>query len=192
MFKLLTSALRRVMTAVSNPFRMLVVRGQRLFNINIITSKLVRPLTKKVREFVTLRPQSRKDYMVIGRWWVYKKLFLTALLALCAGGVLLLLAPLPVWAAMAGFALLGLGCAPIFPAMLHETPNRFGREASQSLMGFQMAAAYTGNAIISPCFGLLAARTGAGVLPICLLLVVAGLIFCTERVNRMVHGNIVS
>ena len=105
--------------------------------------------------------------------------------ALCGGGVLLLLLPLPVWTAPAAFALLGLGCAPIYPAMLHETPNRFGETASQAMMGVQMACAYVGNLTVPPAFGLLAGWVGAGALPVCLLLVLAGLVLCSERVNRI-------
>lgn len=85
MFKLLSSVLKRVVTAVTNSFRMLVVRAQRLFNVNILTAKLIPPLTKKVKSLVTLKPQSPADYFSIGRYWVYKKLFLTLVLALCAG-----------------------------------------------------------------------------------------------------------
>lgn len=105
--------------------------------------------------------------------------------ALCGGGVLLLLLPLPVWTAPAAFALLGLGCAPIYPAMLHETPNRFGETASQAMMGVQMACAYVGNLTVPPAFGLLAGWVGAGALPVCLLLVLVGLVLCSERVNRI-------
>ncbi len=105
--------------------------------------------------------------------------------ALCGGGVLLLLLPLPAWTAPAAFALLGLGCAPIYPAMLHETPNRFGETASQAMMGVQMACAYVGNLTVPPAFGLLAGWVGAGALPVCLLLVLAGLVLCSERVNRI-------
>lgn len=64
---------------------MLIVRVQRLFNVNILTAKLIPPLTKKVKALVTLKPQSPKDYFSVGRYWVYKKLFLTLILALCAG-----------------------------------------------------------------------------------------------------------
>lgn len=85
MFKLLASVFKRIVTAVTNPFRVLLVRIQRAFNINVITAKLIPHLTKKVKELITLKPQSRNDYFVIGRWWVYKKLFLTIILALCAG-----------------------------------------------------------------------------------------------------------
>lgn len=85
MFKLLASVFKRLVTAVTNPFRMLIVRVQRLFNVNILTAKLIPPLTKKVKALVTLKPQSPKDYFSVGRYWVYKKLFLTLILALCAG-----------------------------------------------------------------------------------------------------------
>lgn len=85
MFKLFLSIFRRITTAVTNPFRMLIVRIQRMFNINIITAKLISPLTKKVKSLITLKPQSRSDYYVAGRWWIYKKLLLTLVLVLCAG-----------------------------------------------------------------------------------------------------------
>lgn len=84
MFKLLTSIFKRVVTAVTNPFRMLIVRIQRMFNVNILTAKLIPLLTKKVKALVTLKPQSPKDYFSVGRYWVYKKLFLTLILVLCA------------------------------------------------------------------------------------------------------------
>ncbi|GKH50557.1 hypothetical protein CE91St46_16680 [Eubacteriales bacterium] len=85
MFKLLKSALKRLTTAVTSPFRMIIVRIQRMFNFNVITAKLITPLTRQVKSLITLRPQSRDDYYVIGRWWVYKKLFMTLVLVICAG-----------------------------------------------------------------------------------------------------------
>ena len=82
MFKLLASIFKRVVTAVTNPFRMLVVRIQRMFNVNILTAKLIPPLTKKVKALVTLKPQSPQDYFSVGRYWVYKKLMLTVVFVL--------------------------------------------------------------------------------------------------------------
>jgi fucose permease len=81
----------------------------------------------------------------------------------------LLLLPLPAWTAMPGLLLLGLGCAPIYPSMIHETPKRFGREASQTAMGLQMAFAYTGNTMMPPLLGFIAGRTGIGIFPYFLL-----------------------
>lgn len=66
---------------------------------------------------------------------------------------------------LAGFVLFGLGCAPIFPAMLHETPERFGKENAQSIMGFQMAMAYTSSTTLPPLFGFVASATTPALLP---------------------------
>ena len=66
---------------------------------------------------------------------------------------------------LVGFVLFGLGCAPIFPAMLHETPSRFGTENAQSIMGFQMAMAYTASTTLPPLFGFVASVTTPALLP---------------------------
>ena len=66
---------------------------------------------------------------------------------------------------LAGLFLIGLGCAPIFPAMLHETPRTCGDEHSQSLIGVQMAGAYLGSTLMPPLFGLLGALMGYGIMP---------------------------
>lgn len=57
------------------------------------------------------------------------------------------------WAA---FILIGLGCAPIFPCLISETPHSFGKIYTQSIMGLQMAFSYLGIAILPPVFGLIA------------------------------------
>ena len=90
--------------------------------------------------------------------------------SLCALGALLLLLPLPLPVTVFGMALFGLGCAPLYPAMLQETPNRFGREASQTVMGLQMAVAYFGSTVMPPLLGLLAQYTSVSVFPWFLLL----------------------
>jgi fucose permease len=87
--------------------------------------------------------------------------------AAIVAGALLILSPLPF--ALAGFLLVGLGCAPVFPCMLHETPRRFGAGHSQAIMGFQMAVAYAGTTLLPPAFGFLAAGTSLSALPFFLL-----------------------
>lgn len=89
-------------------------------------------------------------------------------------GVILLFLPLPAGAMVAILFVIGLGCAPIFPSMLHETPNTFGQGNSQAMMGIQMAAAYVGSTFMPPLFGLLAGRAGYGLFPawLAILLVV--------------------
>ncbi|MDR2527569.1 MAG: MFS transporter, partial [Synergistaceae bacterium] len=59
-------------------------------------------------------------------------------------GVIMLFLPCPPIGSLAGFVLIGLGCAPFYPAMIHQTPRRFGERRSQAAMGLQMASAYVG------------------------------------------------
>jgi fucose permease len=86
---------------------------------------------------------------------------------------------------LAGFVLIGLGCAPIFPGMLHETPARFGRENAQAVMGFQMAVAYTSTTLLPPLFGWIATFISPVLLPWFLALYIAVLFFLSERVNTV-------
>lgn len=90
-------------------------------------------------------------------------------------------------AALAGLLLLGVGCAPIFPAMLHETPRRFGEGASQNLMGFQMGFAYMGSLSVPPLFGVMADHVGTGFLPLFLLVFGGVMLFGCEQVNRTIR-----
>lgn len=86
-------------------------------------------------------------------------------------GVLVVLLAPEVWVLPIGFCLVGLGCAPIYPAMLHETPNNFGSAVSQSFMGIQMACAYIGVTVMPPLFGLLAEHVSITLYPWYLLLI---------------------
>ena len=82
-------------------------------------------------------------------------------------GVLLLLVPgLPEAAALLGCVILGLGCAPVYPSIIHATPANFGAENSQAIIGVQMASAYVGSTFAPPLFGILSARLGLWLLPV--------------------------
>lgn len=74
-------------------------------------------------------------------------------------GLLVLLLPFQL-TQLPSFFLIGLGCAPIFPSLLHETPRNFGKKYSQSIMGMQMASAYIGITLMPLFFGKLASYTG--------------------------------
>ena len=102
-------------------------------------------------------------------------------------GLLLILLPLPLWKLPAGLWLIGLGCAPIFPGMLHQTPQIFGKDISQPVMGFQMAAAYIGSMFMPALFGLIAGHAGVFLLPPYLLAFFILLTVCTERIGRTSH-----
>jgi fucose permease len=77
---------------------------------------------------------------------------------LIGGGIIVLLLPFGNSTLLPGFFMIGLGCAPIFPSLLHETPKNFGGEYSQAIMGIQMASAYIGTALMPPIFGRLASH----------------------------------
>lgn len=100
-------------------------------------------------------------------------------------GVIMILLPLPNAVALWGLVTLGLGSAPIYPSIIHATPNNFGRDKSQALVGVQMAAAYLGTMILPPCFGLLAQQLGIGLFPAYLLILIGGMALFMERLNTL-------
>ena len=67
-----------------------------------------------------------------------------------AAGILIMVLPLGEMASLAGFIIIGLGCAPIYPCVIHSTPEHFGPERSQAIIGIQMACAYVGSCIMPP------------------------------------------
>lgn len=86
-----------------------------------------------------------------------------------AVGISLLLLPLGKIGAFLGLIIIGLGCSPIYPCMMHATPALFGAERSQALMGLQTASAYVGTALMPPLFGLIANHISISLLGIFLL-----------------------
>ena len=79
--------------------------------------------------------------------------------------------PLGSMAAVAGLVMIGLGCAPVYPCIIHSTPACFGPERSQALIGVQMASAYVGTCLMPPLFGLIANHISASLLPVYLLVI---------------------
>ena len=108
--------------------------------------------------------------------------------ALVALGALLLLLPVGTGAALAGLVVIGLGCAPIYPCIIHSTPERFGADRSQALIGVQMASAYVGNCLMPPLFGLIANHISIGLFPIFLLVALAMMVLMHERLVRRAKG----
>lgn len=96
-------------------------------------------------------------------------------------GVLLLLFPLPSYILAPAFVLTGLGLAPIFPAMIHATPQRFGADLSQRIIGYQMGFAYMGSAFLPPLFGILVKNTSMVLFPYFLMTCVLIMAFATEK-----------
>lgn len=69
-------------------------------------------------------------------------------MAVLSIGVIILFLPLSEYIALAGFILIGIGCAPIYPCIIHSTPDIFGADKSQAIVGVQMASAYMGSLLM--------------------------------------------
>lgn len=99
-------------------------------------------------------------------------------------GVLLLILSSGNAPALVGLVIIGLGCAPIYPCVIHSTPDRFGKENSQSLTGMQMAAAYTGSTFMPKLFGVLSDVISIRFFPVWLLVLWGLIIGMSEWANR--------
>ena len=106
--------------------------------------------------------------------------------AVILSGICAMLLPLGERAAIAGLILIGLGCAPIYPCVIHSTPEHFGAEHSQALIGVQMASAYIGNCLMPPLFGLIANHIHVALLPVYLLLILGLMVVMHEKMLRAI------
>lgn len=107
------------------------------------------------------------------------------LLVLC--GILCFLHP-GTGACILALILIGLGCAPVFPCMLHDTPQKAGEQLSSRVMGLQMASAYLGSTLMPPLFGFLAGLSSPSLFPFFLGAALLALLWCTERTNRQLSS----
>lgn len=103
-------------------------------------------------------------------------------------GLLLVLLPLGERAVLTGLIVIGLGCAPIYPSIIHSTPAHFGAGRSQAVIGVQMASAYVGTSLMPPLFGWLSARTTASIFPFYLLALLAVMVLGHELLCRRANG----
>ena len=101
-----------------------------------------------------------------------------------AVGVAALLVPGPQLLALAGLVLVGVGCAPIYPSIIHATPDHFGADRSQAVIGIQMASAYVGNLVMPPLFGLLANNITPALFPFYLLVLLVLMVVMHEQLVR--------
>jgi fucose permease len=108
-------------------------------------------------------------------------------LTIIAFGIFLIILPLKSnITALAGLIIVGLGCAPIYPAIIHSTPSNFGPQNSQAIIGIQMASAYTGSTLMPSIFGVIADKINIGLYPFYLLFFVVLMIMMSERLNRTI------
>lgn len=103
-------------------------------------------------------------------------------------GIVLILLPFQSTVpALAGLIVAGIGCAPVYPSIIHATPVHFGAEHSQAVIGMQMAGAYTGSTFVPPLFGMLAERFSLSLYPFCLLVFALVLLFGTEALEHVLE-----
>lgn len=95
-------------------------------------------------------------------------------------GVLVMLLPFGQSLSLAGLILIGLGCAPVYPCVIHSTPAHFGADKSQAIIGIQMACAYVGTCLMPPVFGLIANHITVALLPVYLLIILVLMVIMHE------------
>ena len=88
--------------------------------------------------------------------------------------------------ALIGFAIIGFGAAPVYPAFIHATPENFGRENSQAIIGMLMTSAYIGSTFMPPIFGFVAERTTISIFPVWLLILLLMSLVVSEKLNKIV------
>ena len=106
---------------------------------------------------------------------------------MAAAGVLLLLAPSTA-VSLAGILLMGLGCAPVYPNIVQDTPRNYGAENSQAVIGVQMAFAYVGSLFMPTIFGWIAELLGYGILPVFALALTAVMMALFSSQQRIVDA----
>ena len=105
------------------------------------------------------------------------------------GGIIVMILPFGNVTLLPGLFMIGLGCAPVFPSLIHETPVNFGKEFSQAVMGLQVGSAYIGSTLMPPVFGWLASFFSFSIFPIFIGLVLVIMIVLIEALNRKVDKN---
>ena len=103
-------------------------------------------------------------------------------------GAVVMLLPLGRTVSLAGLILIGLGCAPVYPCLIHSTPAHFGPDKSQAIIGVQMASAYVGTCLMPPLFGLIAGHVSVALLPVYLLLFLALMAWMHGRLVQKTNG----
>lgn len=92
-------------------------------------------------------------------------------------------------AALSGLVLIGLGCAPVYPSIIHSTPEHFGEDKSQAMIGVQMASAYAGTCFMPPVFGFIANHFNVSIFPIYLLAILLLMVAMHEKMLPEVKAN---
>ena len=96
--------------------------------------------------------------------------------SIIAIGVIVMLLPGP--------HIIGLGCAPVYPCIIHSTPAHFGAGRSQALIGVQMASAYVGTCLMPPIFGLIANHISIALFPVYIMALLILMVIMHELLSK--------
>lgn len=107
-------------------------------------------------------------------------------------GIVLMCIPAGYQIALIGLVVIGLGCAPIYPCVIHSTPATFGRDKSQAIIGVQMASAYVGNIVMPPLFGIIANHISVSLFPLYMLLILFIMAVMHISLKRAVNSNLIN
>ena len=100
-------------------------------------------------------------------------------------GILTMFVPLPHHlGVVVGLVVIGFGCAPIYPCVIHSTPAYFCEDKSQAIVGMQMACAYVGSMCMPPLFGLIAQHVSVNLFPFYLVVFLALMVAMHETLRR--------
>lgn len=100
-------------------------------------------------------------------------------------GIVVMIIPAGAYLSLAGLIMIGLGCAPIYPCIIHSTPTHFGEDKSQAVIGVQMAFAYVGTLAMPPFFGVIANKINVSLLPVYLFLLLVLMVVMHEKLNKV-------
>lgn len=93
------------------------------------------------------------------------------------------------WVCLYGLIIIGLGCAPVYPSIIHSTPGNFGVGNSQAIVGVQMASAYTGSTFMPPLFGWIANNININLYPVFLLIFAVLMLVMMVALNKAISPN---
>lgn len=101
-------------------------------------------------------------------------------------GIILMCLPFGHIISLAGLIIIGLGCAPIYPCIIHSTPYNFGADKSQAIIGVQMASAYVGNLLMAPLFGVVADYISVKLFPVYLMILLGVMVIMHIQLKKAV------
>ena len=110
-------------------------------------------------------------------------------LAIILIGIVIMLLPMGEMISIVGLLLIGLGCAPVYPCIIHSTPEHFGEDNSQAIIGVQMASAYVGICLMPPLFGVIANYISVALMPVYLLIILLVMFVMHEKMLKEVGRN---